>query len=57
MMAHPYPAYRRSGVDWLGEIPAHWKIGRLKFSAIARTSNVDKHIQGGRGRGSTLQLR
>jgi hypothetical protein len=20
----PYPAYKDSGVEWLGEIPAHW---------------------------------
>ena len=23
---------RDSGVDWLGEIPAHWEVKRLKFS-------------------------
>ncbi len=22
-----------SGVEWLGEVPAHWKIGQLKFNA------------------------
>jgi len=21
----PYPAYKDSGVEWLGEIPAHWR--------------------------------
>ena len=26
----PYPAYRDSGVEWLGEIPAHWDVGRFK---------------------------
>lgn len=26
-----YPAYRDSGVDWLGEIPAHWDVKRLKL--------------------------
>ncbi len=26
----PYPEYRDSGVEWLGEIPAHWEVGRLK---------------------------
>jgi type I restriction enzyme S subunit len=26
----PYPAYKDSGVAWLGEIPAHWEIKRLK---------------------------
>ena len=26
-----YPAYKDSGVEWLGEIPAHWEVKRLKF--------------------------
>lgn len=26
----PYPAYKDSGVEWLGEIPAHWEVKRLK---------------------------
>lgn len=25
----PYPAYKDSGVEWLGEIPAHWTIARI----------------------------
>jgi len=25
-----YPAYKPSGLPWLGEIPAHWQIKRLK---------------------------
>jgi len=25
-----YPAYKPSGVEWLGEIPAHWEVKRLK---------------------------
>lgn len=24
-----YPAYKDSGVDWLGEIPTHWNISRI----------------------------
>ena len=24
-----YPAYKDSGVEWLGEVPAHWDIARL----------------------------
>ncbi len=27
----PYPAYKDSGVEWLGEIPAHWEVKRLKI--------------------------
>ena len=25
-----YTAYKETGVEWLGEIPAHWKVKRLK---------------------------
>jgi type I restriction enzyme, S subunit len=27
----PYPEYKDSGVEWLGEVPKDWEIGRLKF--------------------------
>jgi type I restriction enzyme S subunit len=26
----PYPDYRDSGVDWVGEIPIHWEILPLR---------------------------
>jgi type I restriction enzyme, S subunit len=26
----PYPAYKDSGVRWLGEVPEHWEVLRLK---------------------------
>lgn len=26
-----YPAYKDSGVEWLGEIPEHWETVRMKF--------------------------
>ena len=25
-----YPSYKSSGVDWLGDMPAHWEVRRLK---------------------------
>jgi type I restriction enzyme, S subunit len=28
-----YPAYKDSGVEWLGEIPAHWEVTPLKHVA------------------------
>ena len=28
-----YPAYKDSGVEWLGEVPAHWDCGRLSYVA------------------------
>ena len=27
---NPYPAYKPSGADWLGDVPAHWEVSRLK---------------------------
>ena len=26
----PYPAYKPSGVEWLGEVPEHWEVRRLR---------------------------
>ena len=26
----PYPDYKDSGVEWLGNVPAHWQVRRLK---------------------------
>ena len=30
----PYPQYKPSGIPWLGDIPAHWEMRRLKYSAV-----------------------
>lgn len=34
-MSHykPYPAYKDSGVKWLGRVPEHWEIVPLKYEA------------------------
>lgn len=26
----PYPAYKPSGVEWLGDVPEHWEVKKLK---------------------------
>lgn len=31
-----YPEYKDSGVEWLGEVPAHWRIPKLKHLARIR---------------------
>lgn len=36
----PYPAYKDSGAEWLGEVPSHWVVKRLKFIAPVRTDKV-----------------
>lgn len=30
---HPYSAYKQSGIEWIGQIPAHWQACRTKFVA------------------------
>ena len=35
-----YPEYRDSGVEWLGEIPAHWNAKRTKFAATLRSGHT-----------------
>ena len=37
----PYPAYKDSGVEWLGEIPANWEVKRLKYAAPLRVSKLN----------------
>ena len=27
----PYPKYKDSGIEWLGQIPEGWEVKRLKF--------------------------
>lgn len=30
-MVNPYPEYKVSGIEWVGEIPITWQISKLKF--------------------------
>jgi len=32
-----YPEYRDSGVEWLGEVPAHWEVTPLKHFVSLRS--------------------
>ena len=38
-----YPVYKPSGVEWLGEVPAHWVVARLNlnysWNMLIRVSN------------------
>jgi type I restriction enzyme S subunit len=42
---NPYPAMKDSGVPWLGKVPEHWEMRRLRNAAEMRVSNVDKHTK------------
>lgn len=37
-----YPEYKDSGVEWIGEVPAHWEVVSLRRHATYQNSNVDK---------------
>jgi len=37
-----YPKYKESGVEWLGDVPEHWEVRRLKQICHVFPSNVDK---------------
>jgi len=37
----PYPTYKPSGLPWLGDIPAHWDVRRLKFVAHISSEKLD----------------
>jgi type I restriction enzyme, S subunit len=43
----PYPLMKDSGVAWLGEVPEHWEVRRLRNAVEIRVSNVDKHTKDG----------
>ena len=35
---NPYPAYKDSGVEWIGQVPEHWGVKPIK---IVTTYNDD----------------
>jgi type I restriction enzyme, S subunit len=37
-----YPSYKPSGVEWLGEVPEHWEVKRLKHLARLLTEKAQQ---------------
>lgn len=50
-LKRPYPAMKDSGVPWLGEVPEHWEVRKLKyavsFSGGGTPSKADASFWGG----------
>ncbi|WP_028321713.1 hypothetical protein [Desulfatiglans anilini] len=43
MKHRAYSAYKPSGMEWVGDIPEHWDVRRIKHVASIQFSSVDKH--------------
>ena len=43
---HPYPAYKPSGVEWLGDMPEHWEMRRCggMFREVVDTGYTDAEL-------------
>jgi type I restriction enzyme S subunit len=50
----PYPAYRDSGVEWLGQVPAQWEVTRLKHVLLGQLGNGIFKKKDSYGRGVPL---
>lgn len=44
MGLNPYPKYKDSGIEWLGEVPKHWNLQKLRY-----LFNIKKNIAGKEG--------
>ena len=44
--SHPYPAYKPSGVQWLGDVPTHWELApsRAVFTEINERDHPDEQM-------------
>ncbi len=47
MSRRAYPEYKPSDVKWLGDVPEHWEVRKLKYISSAQFSNVDKNTVDG----------
>ena len=50
----PYPAYKPSGVEWLGNVPEHWEVRRMKHLRVTTLSR--RHPDGAVRQSSLTQL-
>ncbi|MHB1757592.1 MAG: restriction endonuclease subunit S domain-containing protein [Leptospirillum sp.] len=40
----PYPAYKNSGVEWIGEVPEHWGVKPIKIIASCNEDSLPESI-------------
>ncbi len=40
MNLKPYPKYKDSGIEWIGEIPMHWDVKKTKIYSYCKYGTV-----------------
>jgi len=40
MRVAAYPTYKPSGIDWLGAVPAHWGVDRIKWTTTGTVNGI-----------------
>ena len=40
-----YTNYKDSGIEWLGQIPTHWEVKKLKYSVVISNGQDYKHVE------------
>lgn len=45
-MTRRYPAYRDSGVEWLGQIPAGWEVGKFRHQFSESSEKIEAEVVG-----------
>jgi hypothetical protein len=40
----PYPAYKDSGVEWLGKVPVHWEVKRVRTIWVSRAIRLFRRL-------------
>ena len=64
----PYPEYKESGLAWIGQVPVHWDVRRMKstvMNVIEQTSEMNRnevyvaleHVEGWTGKPGPSQDR
>lgn len=45
MSRSAYPKYEASEIDWLGAVPSHWEVKRLKYVALRADDKVEADVE------------
>ncbi|MCG5512576.1 restriction endonuclease subunit S [Ectothiorhodospira shaposhnikovii] len=51
-----YPEYKDSGVEWLGEVPAHWSVRRIRYVADINPSKSEARSLAGNKKVSFIPM-